>query len=816
MKILAGILLILLFAAALYSQTAEDLLTKIRAAVDTKRYSEAQNELLEFEKKYPELFTLNNYDYLSARLSEKNGDTATAMGRYQAVVKRDSALKEYALFHLANIARSSGNLVLERMYLQELAVFSTDSLLVDAAENRMARSWFESGNYDLAARALESLIAKAPPSKPAPGKRETENAVTRENRLLLAQSYLQTGNADAARENFLKLITSLANPAQPDDFALAAAKGLDTLEIGPGEIGKSVPPLTDYEHLRRATIYQFNRDFADARLHFAAIINKHSTSGIVPDAIFQTGRGYVQQGDFAEAIKWFERVREQFADHPVSKDALLQLASAYARVGKFKEAVKRYHDFIDKYPNDERIDRAYLNIIDVMRDEGEEIEAQKWAAKTQEVFKGRVSEALALFAEARIYLARNEWPATVAALDKLLTLPDLGGAAVPGGTNRTEITFLRGFVFEQMQRYPEAIDIYLSIPDGRGEYYGGRATERLQLLAKNETASPIIGGKLNSLMAAASPKDQDSLRKNVQAALRLTVDTQQRVRMLETLRKTYAALPAYKTIPAFRLIEAGRTQVRKLKQSANVQNPHKVLADELLFLGLFDEAAPEFDASLKASAGEAVAAINDLGYTMAVYYKRGDMAYRAVVFAEPQWKNVPADYQIDLIPRPDLELLYPAPYVESFAKYAAPRDVDPRFLLSVVRQESRYQPNIKSYAAARGLMQFISTTSSKIAGELGRTDFQQDELYNPATAILFGSQYTSNLFKLFPNQPQAVAASYNGGEDNMKRWMKRSKSDIADRYVAEIVFSQSKDYVYKVMANYRVYQMFYNEKLDPE
>ena len=285
--------------------------------------------------------------------------------------------------------------------------------------------------------------------------------------------------------------------------------------------------------------------------------------------------------------------------------------------------------------------------------------------------------------------------------------------------------------------------------------------------------------------------------------------------MLEALRKIYAALPAYKKVPSFKLIEAGRTQVRKQKQSTDGQDPHKLIADDLLFLGLFDEAAPEFDTSRKATIVETAAANNDFGYTLAVYYKRGDMAYKAVAFAEPQWKTVPADYQIELIPRDDLELLYPAPYAESFAKFAAPRKIDPRFLLSIVRQESRYQPNIKSYAAARGLMQFISATSTKIAGELGRSDFQQDELYDPTTAILFGSQYIADLFKLFPNQPHAVAASYNGGEDNMKRWMKRSKSDLADRYVPEIAFSQSKDYVYKVMANYRIYQMFYDEKLNP-
>ena len=58
-----------------------------------------------------------------------------------------------------------------------------------------------------------------------------------------------------------------------------------------------------------------------------------------------------------------------------------------------------------------------------------------------------------------------------------------------------------------------------------------------------------------------------------------------------------------------------------------------------------------------------------------------------------------------------------------------------------------------------------------------------------------------------------MAASYNGGEQNMSRWLARSKNDSPDRYVPEIIFSQSKDYVYKVMANYRIYQMFYDEKL---
>jgi soluble lytic murein transglycosylase len=60
-----------------------------------------------------------------------------------------------------------------------------------------------------------------------------------------------------------------------------------------------------------------------------------------------------------------------------------------------------------------------------------------------------------------------------------------------------------------------------------------------------------------------------------------------------------------------------------------------------------------------------------------------------------------------------------------------------------------------------------------------------------------------------------VAASYNGGEINVARWLKRTHSPDADLYVPEIAFSQTKDYVYKVMSNYRVYRSLYDDQLKP-
>ena len=61
-----------------------------------------------------------NQDYLLGRKAEASGDIVRATASYQAVVARESMLKEYALWRLARIARATGDLVLERERLQRL------------------------------------------------------------------------------------------------------------------------------------------------------------------------------------------------------------------------------------------------------------------------------------------------------------------------------------------------------------------------------------------------------------------------------------------------------------------------------------------------------------------------------------------------------------------------------------------------------------------------------------------------------------------------------------------------------------------------
>lgn len=796
MKIVRAFMMLLLLASFAVGQPAAERFGAVKAAIERDDVNGAIAELVALRANDAAAFTANELDYLLARLYERSGDTANAASLYAGVKARDSVLRAYATWHLADISRHAGNVMAERMFLREIEIASPDSLLASAVRKRLARSYFESHNYAFASATVNSGLAVA-------GQKPTD----REDKLLLGRSLLFQEQGEAARTVFNDLIATSANAAQPDDNALGAVRGLDLLEVGSEKFGKEAPKLADAEHLKRAKIYQFNRAFAEARHHLEAIVNNHPSSTAVPESLFLIGRGFAQLTNFTDAVKWFERIEEQHPNDTFAKDAVLQMASAYTRLGKHREAIARYERFISKYPDDERLDRAYLNVIDALRDSGEESEALKRCDETAAKFRGKAGEAQAVFVRARIHLSKNQYEAALADIDTLRDLKDLGGADIPGGTTPAEVAFMRAFVLEQLRRSPEAVQGYLAIPDGRGEYYGWRATERLRFLAADKDGKASVEQEAAQLRAASGGDRIAVLSKLIRLS-----EGHLRTTALNELRSAYAASPQYKLPVLPKQRPVGRTQFRTSAPS-DLKSDSKTIADELAFLGLFDEAAFELEAVSRGTTGSPRTLAPDVEFTIAHTYLQGNRADRISAFVEPMVK-LPSDFQPELLPHEISRSLFPVPYRDELRKHATPRNVDPRFLLSIMRQESRFRPNVKSYAAARGLMQFISDTSDRIAGKLGLPSFEQDDLYHPSTAILFGSEYTNELFAHFINQPEAVAASYNGGEDNMKRWLGRSRSDLPERYVPEIAYSQSKDYVWKVMSSYRVYQMLYDEQLN--
>lgn len=775
---------LILSGFAISAAAQHPLESSITTAVESEDWQEARAEITRLRTSDPQRFRDKNYEYLVGRIAERTGDLASASASYQAIASNGSRLAQYALWRLARIARTTGDLMLERQRLQQLVATAPSSILFEAATLRLSESFFESKDFPAAANSAKPLLLSK------------NLATARKGMALMSSAYLQSAKTAEARDLFTKIIMQMPDASRPDDLALEAVRQLDQLDKGPS------PDFSEADLLLRASIYQFNRDFAGARVYYQTVIDRFPQSTTAPNAMFQIARGLYQESKFDEAVKLFQKVFDSYPESLSAREALGFVGASYNRLKRTDDAVNAYKLLIDRFPDAPSPERPYLNLIDALHEAGRYPEALSWVQQTRARFKNDVGGAIALFAQLRIHMAQGSWPIVVRDADELLKIPDLGGTRVPGGTSISEITFLRGYALEQIGSTDEAITDYLSIPDGRNEYYGSRATQRLLLLANNEKSRSLVKNRLNALLNESkmtrAAGQLEPARTSAQSSLRLTNDPQIRADLLNTLQAAYNALPAYR-LPKF-------TRVSLVQPSADS------IADNLLLLGLYDEALPELLAKRTSSAGSTP---SDQDYTIALLAVRAGIPNRAVRFAEQLWRSMPPDFTIELAPRELSNLLYPAAFRQSLLKHAATRNVDPRFVLAIARQESRFQADAKSVAAARGMMQFIASTADQISTQLNLQAFQQDDLYNPDTAILFGSQYLANLFKQFPDQPQAVAGSYNGGADNLARWIARSRSNEPDRYVPEIGFTQTKDYVYKVMANYWTYQRFYDAQLNP-
>jgi soluble lytic murein transglycosylase len=425
--------------------------------------------------------------------------------------------------------------------------------------------------------------------------------------------------------------------------------------------GGGVPQLTPAEHMRRAAIYQANRAFEEARAHWRALIERYPSDGNVPAAHFGIGRTLFQERRYEEALPVFQQLGEKYSNTPAGRDGFYYVAATLLRLNRQGEAAARYSEYVERFPNGERIENAYLNIIDSLREAGRPDEALPWIDRTRARFRGTASDVAALFARLRLDVARDDWAAALRESDELgrMTLPKASNTTPP------EVAYLRAFSLEMSGQKEQAVKAYLGIADGAGSYYGWMANTRLQRL----------GGGAKAAAAA-----------------------------------------------------------REARVAAEVRR----------------------------TAGD-----------------------------------------------------FPAPYADVLVRASKQQKLDPRFVLSIMRQESSYKPRAKSAAGARGLLQMTPDQAAKYAPSVKLQNVTEDDLFKPEVNILLGSAYLGELNRMFPNLPEAVAASYNGGEDNVARWVVRAVHKDPGVFTSEVGFNESKDYVNRVMANYRAYKILYTEDLKP-
>jgi soluble lytic murein transglycosylase len=142
--------------------------------------------------------------------------------------------------------------------------------------------------------------------------------------------------------------------------------------------------------------------------------------------------------------------------------------------------------------------------------------------------------------------------------------------------------------------------------------------------------------------------------------------------------------------------------------------------------------------------------------------------------------------------------LRPAIYKELVNKYAGAYGFDPLLVMSIIRVESSFARSAHSPRGAMGLMQLLPTTAREIAPEVGRNNFQDEDLHDPEINVQLGVHYLYRLQHLFPEDDVALLAAYNAGPGITQQW--RKGKPVLD--LADIPYKETRRFVRRVQVTY--------------
>lgn len=158
----------------------------------------------------------------------------------------------------------------------------------------------------------------------------------------------------------------------------------------------------------------------------------------------------------------------------------------------------------------------------------------------------------------------------------------------------------------------------------------------------------------------------------------------------------------------------------------------------------------------------------------------------------------------------DFDLRFIAPYRELASKEAKENQLDEAWVYGLIRQESRFVNVARSSVGAAGLMQIMPATGRWIAQRLGIKGFNTQSLNEPETNIKFGTYYLRHVQQSLDDHPVLATAAYNAGPRRAQRW-RDSKPMEGAVYIESIPFTETRDYVKKVMSNAMYYALRFGQ-----
>ena len=504
-----------------------------------------------------------------------------------------------------------------------------------------------------------------------------------------------------------------------------------------------------------------------------------------------------------EAQKARARLTSMGAEGTLTTVELRSLGDAYYSAGHYEEAAEQYRALAQKSGLDEsarngfavaeaacdlKLKRLTLPQTEALQDTRDENGArrlyllmelarnrndlenqQKIVTEMEASFPHSQWLAEALFSSGNMYMLRREFPAAVEYYSYLAThFPDNSNAAA-AHWRAAWLTYRQGLYADaavmfddQIRLYPNAKEISSAI------YWRGRLYE-----------------------------SQEHKPANAAANYRTLIRAYQHFFYAQMARQRLAALGNAQPAPQPQLDRLQAVPVPHLEESFPADSPHLAKARLLANAGLNDYIAQEIAADPDSASWSALAEAQ-------IYASYGETfrAMRALKRALPY----AATASIKSIPLAYWRILFPKAWWDTIKTESARNNLDPYFVLSLIRQESEFNPSVVSYANAYGLMQLLPSNGKKVASEEGMTHFQTFQLLDPETNIRLGTRYLREMLDQVGGVPEYAMAAYNAGESRVQDWEAAGPYGGIDEFVESIPFTQTRDYVEGIRRNEEIYR----------
>lgn len=160
----------------------------------------------------------------------------------------------------------------------------------------------------------------------------------------------------------------------------------------------------------------------------------------------------------------------------------------------------------------------------------------------------------------------------------------------------------------------------------------------------------------------------------------------------------------------------------------------------------------------------------------------------------------------------DFRKRFPTPYDTEVLPASRRVGLDAAWVYGLMRQESRFVNKARSSVGASGLMQLMPGTARWVARKIGLKTYRADRVTEPEVNLTLGTSYLRMVQESLDNHPLLASAAYNAGPSRARNWRDPERALEGAIYAETIPFSETRDYVKKVLSNAVFYSLIFNQQ----